>query len=130
MLNFPEYVAKIKKEIKEIDTTTAQDLLTEFPLIIDVREHGEHHNRRIPNAKCIPRGMVEAQLFSCVPEAGKSNPGQWLTKNKILLYCQSGARSALTVNSLKDMGLVHVYSLSGGMKAWEDKGFETEPCNK
>lgn len=41
-------------------------------------------------------------------------------KNKrIILYCASGGRSALAVQTLKEMGYTNVAHIDGGFKAWQ-----------
>ena len=43
-----------------------------------------------------------------------------MNKN-IILYCHSGARSALASKTLKDMGYTKVSHMKGGFKQWMKK---------
>ena len=43
---------------------------------------------------------------------------------KIVLYCRSGAMSAVAAEELIKMGYKNVYNLEGGIIAWKDRGYE------
>jgi rhodanese-related sulfurtransferase len=43
----------------------------------------------------------------------------------LILYCASGGRSALAVQSLQNMGFKNIAHVDGGIKAWKEAGFET-----
>jgi rhodanese-related sulfurtransferase len=43
----------------------------------------------------------------------------------ILVYCQSGGRSALAVEALQKLGYGKAVSLAGGYKAWQEAGLPT-----
>lgn len=41
---------------------------------------------------------------------------------KILVYCRSGAESAIASQSLLDLGYTNIWNLDGGMNAWQSSG--------
>jgi phage shock protein E len=41
---------------------------------------------------------------------------------KILVYCRSGAESAVAAQTLLDMGYTNLWNLDGGMVAWQESG--------
>jgi len=47
-------------------------------------------------------------------------------KAYIVVYCHSGSRSALAAENLKRMGYANVYSLDGGLTAYEAAGLPKE----
>ncbi len=107
-----ELVHAAKQNIEEIDPTRAQALL-DNSLILDVREPSEYAAGCLPGAINIPRGMLEFRIGS-IPDC---NPAA-----SLLVYCQSGGRSALAVEVLKKMGYGQAVSLAGGFKLWQDSG--------
>lgn len=42
------------------------------------------------------------------------------------LYCASGVRSGKAADIMRQEGFKSVYTLTGGMKTWRDKGFPVE----
>jgi rhodanese-related sulfurtransferase len=109
-----DLVAAAKQHIREISLAEAVPLLDKVK-ILDVREPAEFAAGRLPGAVNIPRGVLEFQIGTH-PAFGADKDGE------ILVYCLSGGRSALAVESLKKLGYVQAVSLAGGFKAWSDAG--------
>ena len=85
-------------------------------LLIDVREDNEWAEGHVPGAIHIGRGVLEKGIEE------KAVDG----KTPIVLYCHSGARSALAADTLQKMGYTNVASMAGGTSAWREKGFPLE----
>lgn len=122
-----QLVAEAKAKIQELSVAQLAALVkTTEPRVIDVREPSEFVAGYLPNAVNIPRGVLEMQLPSHPAVQGIfSDPVQALgelAKEPLYLICRSGARSALAAESLKRMGFHDVYSISGGMLAWQEAG--------
>jgi rhodanese-related sulfurtransferase len=60
----------------------------------------------------VPYDQVKAQA-SQLPQAKSA---------KILVYCRSGAESAIASQTLLDLGYTNVWNLDGGMNAWQSSG--------
>jgi rhodanese-related sulfurtransferase len=123
MLSFEEYVSTIKLDVTEITPQMLAEMQGNGLLLIDVRESNEVKDGVISNAIPISRGVLEAQVISLAPYSDSGNAKQWLQQQKIVLYCRSGARSALAVSSLKAMELNQVMSLKGGLAGWFEAGY-------
>lgn len=92
--------------ISPLDAKKRLDTENEI-ILLDVRTKSEYLGRHIPKSILIPLDVL-------ANEAGKRLPD----KNKqIIVYCQSGSRSAAAVNSLLKLGYTHVYNL-GGISRW------------
>jgi rhodanese-related sulfurtransferase len=84
--------------------------------LIDVREDNEWAAGHAAGAMHISRGVLEKGIETSVPQRNA----------KIILYCHSGARSALAADTLQKMGYSDVYSLAGGFVAYEKSGLPLE----
>jgi len=104
-----------------IETIPMQDLpnLQDDPdtVVIDVRDADERRgDGEIPGSIHAARGMLE---FHADPESPAHLAALDPTK-RIVLYCGTGARSALAAKTLQDMGFPNVASLAGGFAAWKN----------
>ncbi|SHE19358.1 rhodanese-like domain-containing protein [methanotrophic endosymbiont of Bathymodiolus puteoserpentis (Logatchev)] len=107
-----DLVANAKQNISEISVAEAKQDLSEH-LILDVREPAEFAAGQLPNAINIPRGVLEFQINNHPDFAGQHAA-------KIIVYCQSGGRSALATETLHKLGYTNAVSLAGGYKAWSE----------
>lgn len=113
---FKRYLAEANAAI---ETVSVQDLPyhLEDPdaLLVDVRESIEREtDGAIPDSLHAPRGLLE---FLADPESPIHNEALRPDRH-LVLYCGSGARSALAAKTLLDMGFSDVASLAGGFQAW------------
>jgi rhodanese-related sulfurtransferase len=81
--------------------------------VVDVREVNEYcgASGHIPGALNYPwiSGVLQKDYTELAPDA------------EILVVCQSGHRSALAAEFLDSKGFLHIYSMEGGMSAWQGK---------
>lgn len=93
----------------EIDAATFNAILDEEVLIVDVRELGE-----MPAVTDFEHQNIPLQELR-----DKANT---LQQKKIVLFCQSGKRSRVAAQILKDMlgNAKEIYSLKGGIVAWQN----------
>lgn len=111
---FQALVKDAKIRIREIgaDQLGMLQKATPFPVLVDVREDNEWDKGRIPGAIHVGRGVLEVNIESRVPQ--KSTP--------IVVYCQGGGRSAVAADVLAKMGYSNVFSLAGGLAAYQAVG--------
>jgi len=109
---------EVKNRINHIDVEQFRALRAAHPnaLVIDVRESEEWAKGHAAGAIHIPRGLLEREIEAQAP----------VKDAVILLYCHSGSRSAFAAESLGRMGYLRVYSLDGGLGAYESAGLPME----
>ena len=103
MSSFRELLADTKAQIREVTPHRAETEISDA-VFLDVREMDEYDAGAIPGAVHIPRGFLESQVESRIPDQSKP----------IVVYCAGGARSAFAAKTLQDMGYSNVVSMSGG----------------
>ena len=96
---------------------------------IDLRDVRELEREGIiPGAFHAPRGMLE---FWVDPESPYHKPVFHQPGKRYVLFCAGGWRSALSAQTLQDMGLPEVGHIDGGFTAWKQAGAPVaEPAAK
>lgn len=117
------YKALVDEAMAQVKTYTLQEALAKYgdPNVqfVDVRDVRELEREGvIPGAYSAPRGMIE---FWVDPESPYFKPVFGEDK-EFIFFCAAGWRSALTVKTLRDMGMEKVAHIEGGFKAWKDGG--------
>jgi adenylyltransferase/sulfurtransferase len=74
--------------------------------LIDVRERWEWDIARIPGARLIPLGNLEAEASTLDPS------------REVVLYCKSGVRSLHAAEVLAEMGFTKATNVAGGILRW------------
>jgi molybdopterin/thiamine biosynthesis adenylyltransferase/rhodanese-related sulfurtransferase len=111
MPSFRELLARTKANITEIDPEAAEARLGDA-VFLDVREQDEYDAGTLPGSIHIPRGFLESQIESRVPD--RDAP--------IVVYCAGGTRSAFGAETLQQLGYSDVVSMAGGFGRWKNEG--------
>jgi rhodanese-related sulfurtransferase len=82
-------------------------------VILDVRESNEYNVAHIPDAVNVPRGLLEFAIWAVVPDR----------KEKIFVYCKTGARAALATKMLNELGYKNAVAVDTGGVAWAKAGY-------
>jgi rhodanese-related sulfurtransferase len=97
--------------IQSITPLQAQKLIAQGELdVVDVREPGEWSGGHLPGARLVP--LEHLQLA----------PKSALKRDGVLFVCAAGVRSQTAARIAASQGLSHIYSLSGGTRAWVKAG--------
>jgi len=79
-------------------------------VVLDVREASETAGGKITKAIQIPVGAVSKRISEIEKHKDKT----------LLVYCKSGARAGMACKELGKHGFDKVYSLNGGLMAWQE----------
>lgn len=109
-----DLVAAAKTRVQEISIDDAEQAIRDADLLVDVREADEFAAGHMNGAVHISRGMLEFKF--------SANPALQSRDLKIVLYCKTGGRAALSALSLHDLGYLNVQSIAGGIDAWVAAG--------
>lgn len=112
---FIALVNQAKAEINEITIAELQQHNQPY-VLLDIREDNEWAKGHLPEAMHLGKGIIERDIEQMVQDK----------KQKIVLYCGGGYRSALAAQTLQKMGYQQVLSLAGGYKEWIEKGLVVE----
>ena len=119
-----DLVAEAKAQIETLSVADALAAhLAGDILLVDIRDPRElHREGRIPGAFHAPRGMLE---FWIDPASPYHKPAL-ATDKKLVLFCASAWRSALSVKTLQEMGVDNIAEMDGGFSGWAKSGAPVE----
>jgi len=84
---------------------------------LDVRTPAEYAIAHIPSATNIDVNELQTRIGEIMAYQHQD----------ILVYCGSGVRSAQACEILVDNGFTQVYNMLGGLNAWINAGYPTDP---
>jgi hydroxyacylglutathione hydrolase len=100
------------KGYKDVTVEQAKDMLAKGGItVLDVRTPEEYAEGHIQNSKLLPLQELQQRADTELP---KDHP--------IVVYCQTGVRSAQASKILADLGFGEVYNTLGGFQAWKSAG--------
>jgi sulfur-carrier protein adenylyltransferase/sulfurtransferase len=112
-----EVLRQIKSRIEEVDPSAVREQLGNGAVVIDVREAEEWSTGHVPAAKHVPKSFLESRIEGAAPDRDQH----------VILYCQSGNRSAWAARTMiDDLGYSSVESMTGGITLWKDRGYDVE----
>lgn len=112
-----DLIDEAKQQIEELTPEQVRDMQArnEEAVYLDVREPNEWNLGRLPRAIHLPRGNLESKVEALIDR-----------KQKVVIYCARGNRSALAALTLKQMGYENVASMSRGIQGWAEIDGEIE----
>src|SRR5512146_547401 len=116
MLVWP-MISRLFRPTSEVSTLEAVQLINRRDaVVIDVRDSGDYAAGHITSARNIPAAQIAERLKEL--EKFKSRP--------IIVSCRSGDRSAVASGILRKNGFGEVFSLRGGIAAWQQASMPLE----
>ncbi len=77
-------------------------------VILDVRTPQEYARGKIAGSINVPLSDIGKNIQNIIPDKSVT----------IYVYCLSGSRSVLAVDTMTHMGYTHVYNIISGLLAW------------
>ena len=109
------FAPSLLPRIDDIDVTVleARSLIDDKPdlVILDVRTTSEYEDGHIKGAVNIPVQELSARLDELSMD------------DELLVYCQTGNRSAQAVDILQDVGFTKIYHMNAGITGWIEAGY-------
>jgi thiosulfate sulfurtransferase len=94
------------KNVEEIESAQARELLASGCAFVDVRDAGSYESAHIPGAL----HLTDANVGVFIASADKAKP--------VVVYCYHGHNSLGGAAYLMEHGFEKVYSLAGGYESW------------
>jgi rhodanese-related sulfurtransferase len=115
---FLQLVEDTRTNVREVTLDHARERLEHNAgaLLIDVREDAEWAKGHAAGAVHMGKGIIERDIETRVPDKS----------TELILYCGGGFRSILAADVLQKMGYTNVASMTGGWRAWQERGAPTE----
>ena len=115
---YADLLNEARKSIKmvQLDEAKRRFDAKDGSVFVDVREKDETRLGFIPGAVLMPRGFIEQTVAQKLPNKDA----------KLLVYCQSGNRSAFATQLLMDMGYTHVENVVPGWTRWKDMRYPVD----
>jgi len=110
-----ELLRKAKAEAEELAPQQVAEIAQAGKAtLVDVREGDEWRAGYVAGAVHVPRGFLEMQAESKLPDLNAP----------LIMYCAGGNRSALAAATMRQLGYTNVRHMSGGITAWKQAGLD------
>jgi len=120
--NVKQMMEAANAAVPKIGMAEAKSMMAKGALVVDVRDAPEvEKSGKVLGAIHVSRGMLEFRADPQSPYHDK----QFDPAKRVILYCASGGRSALSAKTLKDMRYTQVFNL-GAFKDWAENGGDIE----
>src|SRR5688500_7983437 len=116
MLIWP-VISRLMKPGQEVGPMEAVQLINRRDaVVLDLREAADYKSGHITNARHMPEGEIDSRMKEL--EKVKARP--------IIVSCARGNRSMSVASRLRKLGFGEVFSLRGGIAAWQQANMPLE----
>jgi len=109
-------LARLRREMKEVEPARALELQRSGVPLIDVRDFEDWSQGSPPGAIRIGRGRLELRIEEAAPDLAAP----------VMVMCGTGTCSLFAASDLARMGYRDVRSVAGGFNRWKDAGLPVE----
>ena len=109
MDKFNKKVSHLQQTIKEICADELTQLQEQGGIVVDSRTLSEYQAGHIENSIHIGRDYLEMRIEKITTDESTA----------LIVVCQAGVRSLFAAESLINLGYKNVFSLAGGINAWQ-----------
>jgi len=120
MQKLVDLLAERLKSVNIIMPWDMEEIMKADPnvLVLDVREREEYDTMHVPDSLNVPRGIVES---ACEWGYEETEPELVQARDRtVIVVCRSGYRSIMTAFNLQLLGFEKVYSLTTGLRGYND----------
>ncbi|SRR6266568_7935442 len=107
-----DFISPKVPKVEAEDIKKALDEKRDF-VLLDVRTPQEYLKGHIDSSRNIPVDAVSDKVEQLFPDKNKTT----------YVYCFSGSRSVLAVETMIKLGYTNVFNMSHGLLAWRAKGY-------
>ncbi len=97
--------------VTNVSPPQAVRLINKGAVVVDVRDRDQFVTGHLVNAKNFPLGDIESDRKRIDKYRNKT----------VLAVCDTGATSGKAANVLRGQGFENVFSLRGGLRAWQEE---------
>ncbi len=119
----PEFLRKAadaRSRIVELSAKEVDEHRLQGGVLVDVRSAPEYAEGHLDGALSLALERLQEEIQEQLPD--RSTP--------IVCYCNGGNRGALAADALQNLGYTNVYSLAGGLSAYQEVGrFKGSPSD-
>ena len=104
------YEIRLKSQgLLSVGVQDAVRLMNKGAIIVDVRPEGEFASGHVVNARNVPLAEIQSD----------ADPLKKQRKKTLLTVCDTGLASSRAAGVLRKAGYENVFSLKGGLRAWQ-----------
>ncbi|NND89611.1 MAG: rhodanese-like domain-containing protein [Granulosicoccus sp.] len=115
MLVYTEYMRIMSANTALSPFEATQKMNAGEAVFLDVRDESEYKAGHLMNARSMPVNKLDERMHEIDKFKDK----------ELVVYCDTGMRTSRAIGKLKKNGFTRLYSLAGGVVAWEKANLPT-----
>jgi rhodanese-related sulfurtransferase len=112
-----------RARLDRLEPRAAHEAMRQGAVLLDIRSESEREAGRVPEARFVPRNVLEWRLDPASPHR---DPELARPDLHVIVMCQEGYQSSLAAATLQGLGLRRATDLVGGFGAWRAAGLPVD----